>query len=166
MCSFMGAIAAVAGIAGTMARASAQSQQIEAANKAANWNARIEMDNAEIAHKQAEDAKKIGLQEVEQNERKYNQLIGEHTTGLTASGVELTGTAAQLLGQDAVAKQEDKHTILSNTDKNIWGYNMQANNHTNRANLYYASKQDYNPIGSILGGFTETAMGTYSLIKG
>ena len=151
----------VTGFAGAAAKASAQSQAIQASNNAKEYNARIAELNAARAEKQMLDAKKRGYEDAKTNDRKVDQLIGDHTVTLTNSGVELTGTAATILSQDARGKLEDHYQILENADKEVEDYDIQRLNYLNSARLERSSMQSTSSA-SIFGDLTNIGMGALS----
>ena len=154
MCSIIGAIAGFSGILGTFASAGAQSQQVAAANRAAEYNANVARTNASYAEQQAKDARERGVEEAKLKSYEIAKTMGEQKTNFATSGVELSGSAEQVLSDTAKWGKYDTNKIKENAEKEAWGYEVQQTNYLNQANMQQASKQSFSPFGSILSGVT------------
>ncbi len=159
MCSIMGAIAGISGIMGTFASASAQSQSISAQNRANEYNAIAAQNNATLSAQQAQDARDRAKEDAKMKGMEVAKVMGTQKTRYNASGVELAGSAEQVIGDTAFWGEYDKNTILNNGEKEAWGYEMQQTNYLNQANMYRANKQNNSVFGSILSGMTSVGMG-------
>ncbi len=163
MCSLVGALAVGAGMLGSVANASAQSQAIEAQNAANDYNAAVALNNADLSAQQAQDALDQGEEDAFEKKLEIAQEIGKEKAAYSASGVELTGTPSEKLSQTAYLGQYDVNQIYENAESTANDYLQQQNNYINQANLLQASKQSSSGIASILSGMTGVATGLAGL---
>ncbi len=120
MCEPMTIAATVLAAAGTVAQVNGIKQEGRAESKANQYN-------AAIMRQQAEDAKARGLEEQVSAARKNKQLLGQQRAMMAANGVDLSSaTPMEMFTQTAEFGEEDRQTIIDNTNREVWGYNTQA----------------------------------------
>ena len=108
MCSIMGAIAGISGIMGTFASASAQSQSISAQNRANDYNAAVAQNNAALSAQQAQDARDRAKEDSKMKGLEVAKVIGTQKARYSASGVELAGSAKEVIGDTAFWGEYDQ----------------------------------------------------------
>lgn len=70
---------------------------------------------------QAEDAKARGLEEQVSAARKNKQLLGQQRAMMAANGVDLSSaTPMEMFTQTAEFGEEDRQTIIDNTNREVW----------------------------------------------
>lgn len=125
-------------------------RQGQAASNAANFNAAVAKQNADIA----------GGQEVAASEalqRNQARKLGSMTAAYGASGVQMAdGSAADVLGESARMASLDQATLRYNYDLKKRGYNVEgelarANGENSRTASYF------NAMGSMLSGGSKVA---------
>lgn len=145
MCEPLTIAAGVLGLAGTAMSAYGSIREGNAESEANKYNAMI-------MRQQAEDAKARGLEEQVSAARKNKQLLGQQRAMMAANGVDLSSaTPMELFTQTAEFGEQDRQTIIDNTNREVWGYNAQANLYDRAAkNAKKAGRT--NAISTILGG--------------
>lgn len=143
--SLISIAAGTLGLAGTIMSVNGIKQEGRAESKANQYN-------AAIMRQQAEDAKARGLEEQVSAARKNKQLLGQQRAMMAANGVDLSSaTPMELFTQTAEFGEEDRQTIIDNTNREVWGYNTQATLYDMAAKqAKKAAKR--NTISTILGG--------------
>lgn len=134
---------------GTLFGAYGQYQQGRAEQAAANYQADIEDRNAKLAMRQAEDATARGAQEELNLRRQTEKLKGSQIASIGASGGDLSGSAIDLLTDTAYQSELDAANIRYNSQRERWGYEVQASNHRSQANIYRASAANAKKAGTI-----------------
>jgi hypothetical protein len=112
------------------------SQQADARKKEADYQARVEANNAKIAAWQRSDAINRGEQEAQRSMRERSAMIGKQRAALAANGVDLNqGSALDLLASTEFLGQEEVNTITSNAAREAWGYEIQGANYSNNSSF-------------------------------
>lgn len=132
MCSPSLALMAV----GTLVSAYGQIQQGKSAKAAADYQAAVANNNAIIAGRQADDARKRGEIAADQQRLRTRLLIGQQRATLASSGVLVdTGSALDLTAGTAGVGELDALTIQSNAEREALGFETQGMNFTASATL-------------------------------
>jgi hypothetical protein len=142
-------------IAATAAQAIGALQQGQAASNAANYNAQVAANNAEIARQQGAAAQ-------EQQQRDSIRKIGAMRAGYGASGVEMSGSPLDVLSDSVAQATLDGLTTKYNYDVRANGYSAQAD--LNRSQASSASTAGYLNAGAAIGkGVSSYAAAGYDL---
>ena len=158
MCDPLSIAAGTLGLAGTIMQANGAKQEGRAESKANQYN-------AAIMRQQAEDAKARGLEEQVSAARKNKQLLGQQRAMMAANGVDLSSaTPMEMFTQTAEFGEEDRQTIIDNTNREVWGYNTQATLYDMAAKqAKKAAKR--NAISTILGGSSNLLFNSANALK-
>lgn len=159
MCDPLSIAAGTLGLAGTIMSVNGIKQEGRAEAKANQYN-------AAIMRQQAEDAKARGLEEQVSAARKNKQLLGQQRAMMAANGVDLSSaTPMELFTQTAEFGEEDRQTIIDNTNREVWGYNTQATLYDMAAKqAKKAAKR--NTISTILGNGSNLLFNSANAFKG
>lgn len=151
-------------------------QQGNAANKAAQFNASINEQNAALAERYAEIELQRGEKEAQRQRVKTSQTMGEQRARLGASGVDLSvGNPVDILADTAAAGEIDVQNILYNSELSAYDKRADAVNFRNQAQLQRwegknAKKAGYfDAVTTLIGGASKSGMfgkGGYSLETG
>lgn len=146
MCIPMAAVAVgtlvIGAIGAGLAAVSAQ-RQVEAGNRAAEYNAKINERNAEIANLQAVDAEQRGAAAVKNLRIRIARLKGSQRAAAAASGVVVdTGSPLDVLQDTEFFGEVDAMTIRENAAREAWGFRTQAGGFVAQARLSRAKKGD------------------------
>lgn len=130
--------------------------QAEGQKEAANYQASVARNNAQIAEWQAQDASKRGEEEETRQRMRTAQLKGSQRAGLAANGIDISeGSAAQIQADTDWMGEQDALTIRDNAKRNAWGWRSQGQQSTADANMYKAKADSISPMlagaGSLLG---------------
>ena len=159
MCDPLSIAAGTLGLAGTIMQVNGIKQEGRAESKANQYN-------AAIMRQQAEDAKARGLEEQVSAARKNKQLLGQQRAMMAANGGDLSSaTPMEMFTQTAEFGEEDRQTIIDNTNREVWGYNTQATLYDMAAKqAKKAAKR--NAISTILGGSSNLLFNSANAFKG
>jgi hypothetical protein len=152
------------GALGTVTTAFGQYQQAQAANRAAEYNAKIADYNAQAANAQAANAIARGAVEEKQQRLQVAKTIGTQRAGFGGSGLLVDqGTASDVTSDTAGFGELDALTIRNNAAMEAWGIKNQAANYSMQANLARSSKQNglLAAGGSLLTGMSSLAGSLY-----
>lgn len=93
------------------------------------FNAEVANQNARLNEQSASDAINRGNVAAENQRSKTRQLMGSQTAAMAASGVDLGSTGSlDLLGDTAAMGELDALTLVNNSKREAYGYQMQARN--------------------------------------
>lgn len=124
----------------------AQAQQQQAAYK---YQAAVESDNQIIARRQAQDALRRGEMSASMQMLKNADLRSKQAAALSASGVDIgSGSAQDLLATSDFLGKKDVNTIMSNSAREAWGYDVQAGNAGANAGLLNNTASNISPAVS------------------
>lgn len=146
------------------ARNSAQAQKY-----AYDYDAQIADTNAQLAGEQAGIAQDVGRQNAANIGLRTGALFGTQRAGLAAGNVDLgSGSPNDVLASTKFMGGVDVATAITNAARQAWGYNVQATNFTNQANMDRFASSQINPnmamAATLIGGAGQT-LGSYGLLK-
>lgn len=148
MCGPMAAAVAITAVSAVSSAQQAKAQG-EAQQNAAERNALI-------SERQSADALQRGAVEAGQVRQRTRQQIGQQTTALAGSGVDVSrGSAADITADTAALGSMDEQTARTNAMREAYGYQTQAQ--SQRVQGQYARQAGRNQAtSSILGGATRS----------
>lgn len=156
---------AAGGIAtGVMGGVSAY-QQGKAQQAQMNYQAQVARNNAKIAQANADQKRQEGIEEARTQRMKTLQKVGAQQAALAANGVDISqGTALDMIEDTSAMGELDALTTRYNYETHALGYEQQASNFRNQANLdTFAGQNAYkagmtNAIASGIGGLSDLGM--------
>lgn len=129
-------------VVGASATAYSAYSQTKAANAAAEYNAKVQERNAQVAEMQAKDATARGKIEEQKQRRMIAATVGAQKAAAAASGVVVDdGSALDNVLDTAKYGELDALTVRRNAAMEAWGYRNQAANYSADANLSLMSKR-------------------------
>ena len=153
------AIGIIASVASAAVGAMGAMQQANAAAASANYQAQVNQNNAILADRAAEDARKRGDAELAEHRRKVAQMQGKQVAAMAANGVDITsGSPLNILADTAQMGELDAATITNNAEREALGYeaqgmNFRAESQLNRANAKSAKTASYiSAAGTVVSG--------------
>ncbi|WP_334469121.1 hypothetical protein [Arsenophonus sp. PmNCSU2021_1] len=100
------------------------------------FNADVANQNARLNEQMAPDAINRGNAEAEKQLSRTRQLEGSQAAAMAASGVDLGSTGSlDLFGDTAAMGELDALTLVNNSQREAYGYQMQARNDRLNAKL-------------------------------
>lgn len=160
MCSpaVLGPISTGLQIAGAVSGAFGAAEQSKATQRAYDYQAAVNRNNAQVAEWQASDAITRG-QRAEQTQRlKAAQLKGTQRAALAARGVAIdSGSPLAILQDTDYMGEVDALTIRDNAEREAWGYRTQARNYANDASMLSARAAAESPSGAAFGSLLGSA---------
>ncbi len=158
------AASAVAGIAGGVVGGVSSYQQGKAQQAQYNYQAKVNEENAKIAQENANVQRQQGIEEARLQRIKAASTIGSQKTAMAANGVDVTqGTAVDVIADTAAMGELDALQTQYNYEMKARGYEAQAGNFQNQANLDVISGKNAYTAGKIgavqhgLAGLQQTA---------
>lgn len=137
-------------VGGLVLGAAGTAYQIDATNKAADAQEAQAAENAKVANAQAENATQAGYIEEDRQRQRTRQMLAAQRTAIAANNLDMsTGTPLELLGDTAVAGEQDALTIRANAAREAWGYKAQATDYRNQGSVAKTSAKN-NATGSWL----------------
>lgn len=117
------------------------------ADKAAyETQATVADNNSALAQLQASDAIRRGQTAQFTSQLRTRQLQGTQAATMAANGVDLSsGSPLNILSDTEFMGNNDAGVIAMNAAKEAWGYNVQAANASNNANLLRARAETESP---------------------
>lgn len=116
-------------------------QQQRAQNAAAEYNRKVQLNNAQIAEMRAKSVEERGAVQEKQLRLQIAQKKGQQRSALAASGVVVDeGTALEILEDTAALGEEDALTLRHNTAMEAWGLRTQRFAFESQAELAGAQK--------------------------
>jgi len=101
-------------------------------------NRDIDRANAEVARMKAEQSVEAGEQQAAIQDVKGRQLEGAQRAGFAGQGVvSNAGTAGMVESSSEAMSEMDKLLIRTNARRQAWGYQSQANDYENQAEMAY-----------------------------
>ncbi len=144
------ATAAVAGIAGGVVGGVSSYQQGKAQQAQYNYQAKVNEENAKIAQENANVQRQQGIEEARLQRIKAASTIGSQKTAMAANGVDVTqGTAVDVIADTAAIGELDALQTQYNYEMKARGYEAQAGNFQNQANLDVISGKNAYTAGKI-----------------
>lgn len=154
----------VLGAASAGVGAYATYQQQQAVKDAANYEAKVQRQNAVLADKQATDALGRGAAEEAAAARKLSAFKGAQRAGLAGTGVDLTATGSSAEDIQADTKQLgalDLLAVRQNAAREAYGYKVGATDARAGAALSSFRAQTTKPAlaatGTLLSGASQVA---------
>ncbi len=164
------AIGLVASLASAAVGAVGAMQQANATAAAANYQAQVNENNAIIANRNAEDARKRGAVAEEEHRRKVSALQGRQTAVMSANGVDTTsGSPLDILADTAQMGELDALTIRGNADREAKGYEAQSMNFRAESGLNRMQAKSakaagtIGAVGAVVSGFGQVADKWYKM---
>jgi hypothetical protein len=152
--------------AGTAAK-----KQGEAAQRAAESAAALDEYNAAVADLQAKDAIARGDEEASRYAAEVRGVIGEQVAAFAAGGVDVHfGSAVEVQEDARMLGQMDVDTIENNSAREAWGYEVQAFNDRQAADIkrqdgsMYAAAGRSAQTAARIGAVSGAAVNTSSLL--
>ena len=146
----------VAGIASGVVGGVSSYQQGKATQKQYDYQAKVNEENAKIAQQNAKMQRQQGIEEARMQRIKTAQTIGSQQAAMAANGVDVTqGTAVDVIADTAAMGELDALQTQYNYEAKAQGYEAQAGNFKNQANLdIIAGKNAYQAgkIGAVQSG--------------
>lgn len=141
------------------------------ADKAAySIQAGVSDNNAMLADIEAGSAALRGEQAVARSDLKHAATKGAQTARLAANGVDIhEGSPLAILADSDLYATEDRNTIMTNTENEVYGKRMQAGNYRSNAALLRDRANAESPfrsaLGTGLGALGTVASGWYARRK-
>ena len=162
-------IALVATLLGTAVSAYGQYQAANAANKQADYQAKVAANNAATAEMEAKFAEQQGERNAEAQRRKTAIMIGAQRARMGASGAVVdSGSFLDLTLDTAKQGELDAMALLNEGKMQAWRSRVQGSNLMAQSNLYKSSKT--NPFlaagGTLLEGAGRAGFGYYQMTGG
>lgn len=166
----LAAIGMAASVASAGVGAVGAIQQGNAAAASANYQAKVNQNNAILAERNAEDARKRADVGVEDHRRQVAALKGRQTALMAANGLDVTsGSPLAILADTAQMGELDAVTIRNNGEREALGYesqgmNFRAESQLNRMNAK-SSKQAgmIGAAGAVVSGVGQVADKWYKM---
>lgn len=164
----MGAAAVGLGAAGAAVNAYATYQQQKAAQNAAEYEAKVQQQNAQLAEAQAKDVESRGAIEEARYGQQVAGLLATQTTGLAASGVDVSaaGSSARAVLDDTTRLGRlDLLTMRQNAAREAYAQRIQGLNAISAASLATnrasATMPGLAASGTLLSGSAQVADSWY-----
>ena len=162
-------IALGATLLGTSVTAYGQYQAANAANKQADYQAKVAANNAATAEMEAQYAEQQGQRNAEAQRRKTAVMVGAQRARMGASGAVVdSGSFLDLTLDTAKQGELDAMALLEEGQMQAWRSRVQGSNFMAQSNLYKSSKM--NPFmaagGTLLSGAGQAGMNYYYATNG
>ena len=155
---------AIAAVASTAISIPATIQQGKSQEAMYNYQAKVNQENAKIAQENANVQRQQGIEEARLQRIKAASTIGAQKTAMAANGVDVTqGTAVDVIADTAAIGELDALQTQYNYEMKARGYEAQAGNFQNQANLDVISGKNAYTAGKTgavqagLAGLQQTA---------
>lgn len=164
-------IAATAAVGSGVVGTIGSLQAGHAAQQAANYNASVQMQNADQARRNAEIASQSGMANQNIQQLKTRAQMGSIKANQGASGVSMnSGSSVDVLQSAAVIGEMDSLSVRSRATREAYGYEVQGTNFQNQATLdkeegKAAKTASYFNAASTLLGSASNAAGKFSSYK-
>ena len=154
---------------GTAVSAYGQYSAAKAANKQADYQAKVAANNAATAEMEAKFAEQQGERNAEAQRRKTAIMIGSQRARMGASGAVVdSGSFLDLTLDTAKQGELDAMALLNEGKMQAWRSRVQGSNLMAQSNLYKSSKT--NPYlaagGTLLSGAGQAGMNYYYATNG
>lgn len=151
-------------VVGGVTSAIGQQQQGAAAQQAANYQAQVAANNAELARRQAQEIRSQGQENLIEQGRKVAARMGSQRAALAAAGVDLnSGTAQDDAESVATVGRLDELRILGQATQKAFEADTQAVNYLNESNLTRMKGKSAAQAGNIAAfGSLVSAAGSFS----
>lgn len=119
--------------------------QAQAQKQAAEYQAEVGEQNARIQERNARDVEARGLEEQDRYRRKLGQMLGSQRAQLAGTGVDLSGSALDLMADTAGEGARDVATIGQNTARSAYETRIGAMSSRQQANMSKATASGISP---------------------
>ena len=144
------AVGTVTGIATGVVGGVSAYQQGKAQQAQYNYQAKVNEENAKIAQENANVQRQQGIEEARLQRIKAASTIGAQKTAMAANGVDVTqGTAVDVISDTAAMGELDALQTQYNYEMKARGYEAQAGNFQNQANLDVISGKNAYQAGKL-----------------
>lgn len=141
---------AVGAIGSTAMGVTSSVQQGKSTQAQMNYQAKVARNNAKIAQANADQKRQEGIEESRLQRMKTIQKVGAQQTAMAANGVDISsGTALDIIEDTSAMGELDALTTRYNYETQALGYEQQANNFNNQANLDVFAGQNAYKSGMI-----------------
>lgn len=144
------AASTIGGIAGGVVGGVSSYQQGKAQQAQYNYQAKVNEENAKIAQENAKVQRQQGIEEARLQRIKAASTIGSQKTAMAANGIDITqGTAVDVIADTAAIGELDALQTQYNYEMKARGYETQAGNFQNQANLDVISGKNAYTAGKV-----------------
>lgn len=153
------ALSVVSGLAGGAVGTVSSIQQGKATQAQYDYQAKVAKNNARIAEENARRIRQQGIEEERLQRMKTQKNVASQQTAMASNGIDLTqGTAVDVIGDTSAMGELDALQTRYNYEAKAQGYDVEAGNFSNQANLdVLAGKNAYS--AGIMGGISEGLAG-------
>lgn len=149
----MAEIAIAASVLGTATSVYGQIQQANAQSAQYSYQRQVNEQNARTAQWKADDARVRGQEAEVAQRRKAGLLMEDQKTALAGQGFDMGDeTGSMVLADTAMLSELDAQTIRKNASREAWGYEVEAANFKNQANLSGMASSNASTSGWINAG--------------
>jgi len=124
----------IGGLVSTAASVIGQQQQARAVARQADYQAQVAEQNRAIAQAQSQEALAAGAREERRFRQRAEQFAATQRAMFAASGVQMSGSPLNVIGETAFGIGEDVTQLRYNALKSMWGHEVQATSFLNEAN--------------------------------
>lgn len=154
-------------IAGVLSGALGARQQSQSTQRAYEYQAAVNRNNAQVAEWQARDALDRGARAEQTQRLKTAALKSTQRAGFAARGVSLEeGSPLAILQDTDYMGELDALTLRDNAAREAWGHRVNAGNYRNEAALFSSRAEAESPLAagfsSLLTGAGRVASSWYS----
>lgn len=144
-------VATASQIAGAVTSTIGSYNKAKGEKAAANYNAAVARNNAQMSEWMAEDAVRRGMDTKRKTQLQASQLKGRQRAMLAERGIDLgEGSALDLLTDTDLFGQIDANTVEANAAREAFGYKAQATNYLAEAGFQQARASSISPGRSAL----------------
>ena len=148
----------VASIASTAVSVTSSVQQANAAEAEAEYQAKVQRENAKIAEENAAVQRQQGIEEERMQRLKTARNVASQKTAMAANGIDVTtGTALDVIEDTATIGELDALQTRYNYERQALAYEAQADNFQNQANLDVLKGKNAQTAGYLNAGATGLA---------
>lgn len=149
--AFAAPLALIAGVVGAGVSAAGAVEGGQATANAANYQAQVSKNNADIAIQNAAYAEQAGVAKATAQGLKGAQVAGKIKTGQAAGNIDVnTGSALDVQAGQREASLLDTETVLNNSELEAYGYRSKAVSDTAQSQLETLTAEQA-PIGADIG---------------
>lgn len=120
-----------------------------------DYNEAVQRQNARISEGLAQEVERRGARQETDYRIRIKSFKGGQRTAVAASGLEMSGSALDILEDTAATAEEDVQNIRLNAARDAYGYRTQGLNFQSQADLTAYSGQQ-RMAGTILSGAAST----------
>lgn len=131
------------------------------ANNKANEAAQEQADqNIKVANAQATNVEQAGYVQEDAIRQRTRAMLASQRATFAANNIDMAvGTPLELLGDTAVAGEQDALTVRANAANQAWGLRTQAVNYKNQASMYAAETKNKNTSSILTTASSIVGMG-------